>query len=208
MTKVITIKADKLAEKIAEAAIGEFIPTLIKKITKAKFNKAGGVDVDFESIATIIDPNTGKPVELISDDGKKGRYFAHQDLVDAFTMLRSHMAFICDLPEARGLTLHELEDDDDLLEKIKITGMSLGGDGEHEGVTIIGMKILNSGKVLNLVAPFTKFVDENQPYLYGDELCHITDHVSHEVLAYVEGKYAPSAQQELDFENSSDEELE
>jgi hypothetical protein len=200
MSRTITITKGDLAQKIEQASEG-FIPSITKKVQKVKISKTGGVDVEFETIATILDPVNGKPIDLYSDDVKKGKFFAHQDLIDALNMLRSHLTFICDLPEAREITLHDLEDlNEELLEKIHVTGISLGGDGEHEGVSIIGYKVLGSGKVLNLVAPFTKYFDENDAYLYSDELRHTCHHIANEALLYIDGKYAPSAQTEIDFE--------
>ena len=177
--------------------------TVSRKISKVKLHKGGGLEVEYEQTITIPQEE-GEPLELNGEVPYKGRNLPHPDMMDALKMLRSHLALICDLPEAKNLDFHELEDLPENLEKLHVTGFSIGGNGDHEGVTLIGYKILGSGKVLNLVAPFTKYQDENGGYNYAIELQGTIDHAASEALEYLDGKIAPSAQGEFEFPEGND----
>ncbi len=179
-------------------------PLIKRKIFKAKLAKNGGVEVEFEQTLTIEKPSE-KPFNINSYEGSKREPFPHEDLVLAFSLLRSHLAFICDLPETRDKELHQLDDDVEALERIKVTGFSIGGNGESEGVTLIGFKRLKGGRLLNLSTPFTKYVDESgEGYEYAAELSYLMNHVTDEVELYIDGKIAPDAQQEMEFPERED----
>lgn len=174
-----------------------------RKITKAKLNKGGGIDVGYVLSMTLVD-DKNEEINLEKENTEQCRYLPHHDLIDGLKLLRAHLAIICDLPEAKELTLDELDDSEEALEKVHITGFSIGGESEHEGVTLIGYKILNSGKVLNLCAPFTKYQDEHEGYEYGIELQGTVNHCCNEVELYMDGKIAPSAQPEFPFPEGKD----
>lgn len=123
----------------------------------------------------------------------------HQDLQDAFNGLKLHLVKICDLKFAEVIDRHEIGDFDmTLLDEYNITGFSIGGNNENEGVTIIGNKKLRSGKVLNICAPFTKFQDEFMPYELETFLRESVDNCIYEVECYLKGKTA-IIQTEMDF---------
>jgi len=74
-----------------------------------------------------------------------------------------------------------------------------GGSDEHRGATVIAQRKLRSGKVLNLISPFTKFDSETSDYVHCYELDACCEGVVSEVNFYLGGKYAPDPQLELEF---------
>ena len=181
----------------------EAATNISRRIIKAKLAKHGGLDVEFEQTIKFLNDKE-EEIELTSDASLSCKNFPHPDLVNAFNMMRAHLAIITDMPEAIGLSLHDLDDKEDLIEKFKVSSFSIGGSGESEGVTLSGGKKLNGGKILNLSTPFTKFDDENDPYEYHYELKSLIDHACDEVNEYLDGKIAPNAQQEIPFGESDD----
>lgn len=171
-----------------------------RKITKAKLSKSGGLDVVFDESVLIVD-SEGETIELTREPSVACRNLVDDDLLHAFDLLRPHLAIICDQVEANGKTLYELDDEPNALDNFKVISFSIGGSGEHEGVTLSGYKRLRGGRVLNLNSPFTKYLDENEPYEYAEELNQLINHCSNEVLAYLDGKIKPNAQGELFDEN-------
>lgn len=84
-------------------------------------------------------------------------------------------------------------------EKFEVRSFTIGGDGDHEGVTISGFKKLRGSKVLNLNTPFTKFNPdfEFSGYEYLFELRRAVNNCVDEITEYIKGKHAPSPQLEL-----------
>ena len=158
-------------------------------IIKAKITKERTLEVTF--------------MEWLSNDTtnevtKKCSNLVHDDLVRAMQALRVHLAIICDyLPPDTSLNTPP-----DSLPTFSITGFSIGGSGDSEGVTLIGNKKIGA-KVLNLVAPFTKFIDEFDPYKYATDLQELIDIAKEEVQLYLTGKCAVK-QQELDFDGGEE----
>jgi hypothetical protein len=175
-----------------------------RKITKVKINKDGGVGVGYTLSIPILDDKENEITLGREIPIENGLYLPHKDLTDALDLLRAHLAIICDLKEAKGMDLGELDDDKEALAKLKISGFSIGGNDEHEGVTLIGQKTLPSKLVLNIIAPFTKYQDENNGYEYGVELQATISHCCNEAEMYLDGKIAPSAQQSLEFPKQGD----
>lgn len=171
---------------------------ITRLINKAKLAKNGGIYVEFVLIERY---HEGEEIvlEIAGNSTYEGEKLAHPDAIHAFDLLRGHLAIICDQREAFEKTLEELDDDTESINKFKVTGFSIGGTGDSEGVTLIGQKKLSRGRVLNLPSPFTKYFDENDPYEYGHELSATVAHAADEVNKYLDGKIAPSAQPELPF---------
>jgi hypothetical protein len=72
-------------------------------------------------------------------------------------------------------------------------------------VTIIGQKILKSGQVLNLIAPFTKFSSDDSVdgYSYGSELDLAIQRCDWEVSEYLFSEKYGVKQEQLDFESDA-----
>lgn len=82
------------------------------------------------------------------------------------------------------------------MEPYSVTGFSLAGEGENEGVVLIGQKRLENKMVLNLIAPFSKFSE----YKYGAELSLLINKCIEETELYLfDGKCAEPSTNQLDL---------
>lgn len=134
---------------------------------------------------------------------KASQQFVHPDLKYALSLLKAHVAAICEMPEAKNVNVSE-PSDDDLNERLKsyiVTGYSKGGSDESAGVSISAQKLLKSGQVLNLSVPFTKYEDESgEGYSYGQELLELITRCDYEVDAYLFDDKWGVKQESFDFD--------
>lgn len=147
--------------------------------------------------------------EEIHEDGvidecqKKGNHLIHQDLRDAFDRLRPHLAKLCDLREGDVIKKSIENVHEEAFSHIKISGFTIGGEGEDEGVTISGRKRFG-GKSINLNSPFQKWEDEYDPYMYADELSQAIEACVYEVEQYLfHGKHAVK-QMSMEFDGDGE----
>lgn len=161
------------------------------EITKAKITKENTL------VATYLDADKN----TVTVEGKN---LVHGDLKAAFKALTGHMAILCELREAKEESApHELND----LNTVEVTGYSIGGTDEDEGVTLIGKRFLKSKKVLNLIAPFTKFANENEEYPYSYELMDAINLCGYEVEQYLTAKKWAIVQQEQPFDEEATQDI-
>lgn len=163
-----------------------------RRIKKAKLTSLSYLEVEYSETVELTDDS------IRSEKSQKCFWDVHNDLKLQFDRLIPHLALMCELIEESQL---DGEFSHPSFYKYKVTGYVIGGEDEHEGVTIIGRKTLAGNRVLNLITPFTKWEDEHNGYRYSNELKSIITDCESEVLAYLDGKRAPSAQQELPFED-------
>lgn len=122
----------------------------------------------------------------------------HDDLINSLQELSIHLAVLCEIIPAQEVNFKEKEYlENSSYKALKVTGVSFGGSDEHSGVTIVGRRTLKNNRVLNLIAPFTKYEDEHNQYKFSTELYDSCSKVEQEFIAYMQGKYAPSKQLEL-----------
>lgn len=106
----------------------------------------------------------------------------HEDLKAAF----SNMDILL-----KGITEQPAESN------VECTGFTVGGN--EDGAVLIGFRDLDSGAILNLTSPFTRFEDNGQ-------LDHAISVAKQEVLLYLfEKKHAPDKQLALEFEETGEE---
>lgn len=130
----------------------------------------------------------------------------HKDLLAALNKLKVHLVVLTEQPEASKVTLSTINDFDlTQLDNYTITGYVVGGTDEHSGVTIIGQKLLKSGKVLNLISPFTKYEDE---YDFSEELGQDIEMCNYEVKEYLFNDKFGIKQQEMDFDKPQEASIE
>jgi hypothetical protein len=173
------------------------VPQKSIKIKKAKLTSMNYLEVEYEETIEFAD-------EAIRYEAtKKCMWNAHNDLKIQFDRLKPHVALLTEL--ITDAELSDLWETHPYLSKIKATGYVIGGDGEHEGVTVIGRKILAHNRILNLVTPFAKWQDEHTGYTYASELRNIIKDCENEVIEYLNGKHAPNSQQELQFDEPNKE---
>lgn len=116
---------------------------------------------------------------------KRCAQIVHPDLRKAFDRLKAHVVCICEQPEADLVKAQGIFDyGPEILNNYVVTGYTHGGSDESAGVTIIAQKLLKSGKVLNLITPFTQFEDADT-YEFAGELYAEIASCDHEVEQYV-----------------------
>ena len=112
------------------------------------------------------------------------------------------------MPEAVQITEDNVYDfDPEQLMNYEITGYSIGGSDDSAGVTITGKKLLESGQVLNLNVPFTKFEDEDG-YIHGAALMSDIQACNYEVEEFLNGKWGIVQQELPGFETDTPNEAE
>lgn len=161
------------------------------KITKAKITKEN-------TLMAVFNNENDDTVTI------EGKNLVHKDMKAAFDDLIPHLAFLCEQKEADGKeSLDELSED--IFSTFEVSGYSIGGSDESEGVTLVGKRFLKTKKVLNLIAPFTMFNNENEEYEHAFDLQQAIEACKYEVEQYLTAKKWAVVQQELPFdENTSD----
>jgi hypothetical protein len=159
--------------------------------------KCDGFSVTLEySVVNKVKNTEGEESAVTNDFVATIRNRPHPDFVNALAELRQHVVMLCELGDYGSLDTI----DDKLLNSIEVTGISIGGSDEHEGVTIIAKRKLKHNKILNLITPFTKWEDEHMPYQYESDLSVCCSQIIDEARQYlVFGKYAPDAQMKMEF---------
>ncbi|MGB3452919.1 MAG: hypothetical protein WBA59_03715 [Moheibacter sp.] len=131
----------------------------------------------------------------------------HEDLKNAFLNLVPHFAFLADeFPEKqmKKFINGQLSEDDEVFRKFKVGSFIMGGNGDSEGVTISGSKEVEMG-VISFSTPFIKYDGD---YQFIVELIGAMEILEKEVKGYIEGKRAPKAQTELNFDDFDENEFE
>lgn len=163
------------------------------EIRKAKLTK----DLVLQKIGYIELNETGEKIEV---EGVNCDWIAHNDLVQAFQKLIPHIAFLSEIPEVTDKLLEDVQ----TIESITVQSFSIGGEDEHEGISISGTRTLSTGKSQILNTPFYKWEDE-QPYDYMNELGEVVAEIKHEVEHYLfHKKKAPKRQLEMFQDNLDD----
>jgi hypothetical protein len=144
------------------------------KIRKAKIKDALFLEAEYTRVI-------GDEERSVKEDSTAP---IHDDLKQAFSRLDEHLSNLCDQAD-----------------ECICKGFSIGGSGDHEGVTLIGSREIEYG-ILNLVSPFVKW---DSSYASIIELSEAIEACKHEVKQYLfEGKHKPEAQQELPFGDDTD----
>lgn len=162
-------------------------------IKKIKLESDYCLKVEFEQTTTHQEGES--QIKTTTEFAVTYRHRVHPDLIESLDRVKPHLACLCELTDNPDAAAPEL------LSKLKVTGLGFGGHDEHYGVTVIGRKDLKTKKVLNLIAPFTKFEGgEHEPgYDWSHELGFLCEGVKSEVIQYMEGKYAPNKQLEMEL---------
>lgn len=174
---------------------------------KVKKTKIKGMTLYVEMEETIVKPNGDR---IINDVKKDSDQLIHPDLQKAFDDLIIHLIMICDQKEdgsafrilaAEKLQIEIDKFDKDQVAKYGVSGFVIGGE-DANGVTLIGHKTLEDGKVINLISPFSKYED----YKNGQELSLAIESCIYEVEQYLfEGKCAEDNQMKIPFDESFEE---
>lgn len=169
---------------------------MVKEIKKAKIN-SGGLEVEYKDY--IANEDYTKDITL------KCSQTIHKDLRIAFDMLKPHVVCICEFPESDKVSHSTLNSIHEEIANIAIMGFTTGGSDDSAGACIIAQRILESGKVLNVVTPFIPFSSED--YAYSAELDVAIQGCEYEVKQYLENAKFGVKQTSIDFDSVSEEKL-
>ena len=123
----------------------------------------------------------------------------HEDLLKWFKQpLSAHLMDLCEYGSYQ-VAVEEAELGASLLKlsKIEANGIVYGGSDESAGCTIIGKKTLRENRVLNLVAPFVNYANDECWYDASGWLSEHAESLRNEIILYINGKYAPPLQLDL-----------
>lgn len=116
----------------------------------------------------------------------------------AFEALRIHAALIGEfIPNLPSLD----HDDPALTKDFTVSGFSLSGEGDKEGVILTAQKTLSTGKTMGFNTPLIRLQDASEnAYPYVDELWECLDVCKSEIREYLKGNYGEEEQPELPFD--------
>lgn len=144
------------------------------KIKKAKLSKGGSVE------ATYIDAD-GNTITM------NGKNKCHNDFRVALARLVPFFADLTEQKEAERIDWSDLESTEniELLRKLDVTGVSIGGDDNNPIVTMTGRRTLLTSRVLNLNAPGVEIESETFEWSHVDEFDEALQGFIYEVKAYI-----------------------
>lgn len=163
------------------------------KIKKAKLTKSSTIE------ATYIDED-GNEITI------KGKNTVHVDLK---TRLAALIPYFADLTEQKEADRYDWDNPDsqeniDLMRRLDVTGVSLGGDDNCPIATLTGRRTLMSSKVLNLNTPPTDLDADDSGWERAEDFRFAIDAFFYEVQQYITEKKWSVKQAEFDFENNDD----
>lgn len=130
----------------------------------------------------------------------------HSDLKDAFNRMKLHLVVLCEQPEASLITKLSFTSPGfaETLNNYIISGYSNDSNDGIQGVTIMGAKLLKSGKVLDMKIFVPLFDDE---YPFAEELQIDAAACDGEVEAYLFDEKWGVKQESLDFDCDTPEDV-
>jgi hypothetical protein len=163
------------------------------KIKKAKLTKSSTIE------ATYIDED-GNEITI------KGKNTVHVDLK---TRLAALIPYFADLTEQKEADRYDWVNPDsqeniDLMRRLDVTGVSLGGDDNCPIATLTGRRTLMSSKVLNINTPPTDLDSDDSGWIRAEDFRFAIDAFFYEVHQYITEKKWAVKQGEFVFENSDD----
>lgn len=144
------------------------------RIKKAKLSKGCCIE------ASYIDAD-GNEVTL------KGKNKCHNDLKVALAALVPYFADLTEQKEADNINWDNLESAEnvDLLRKLDVTGLSIGGDDNNRIITMTGRRTLITSRILNLNSPGVEMESETFEWEHIDEFDLAVQNLIYEVKEYI-----------------------
>ena len=163
------------------------------KIKKAKLAKGSTIE------ATYIDAD-GNEITI------KGKNQAHPDLKARLAALVPYFAELTEQKEADRYVWNDLgsEDNMELMRRLDVSGVSLGGDDSCPIATLTGQRTLMSSKVLNLNTPPTDLDADDSGWVRAEDFRFAIDAFFYEVEQYITERKWQVKQTEIDFDNEED----
>lgn len=193
---------------------GEILKNLFLKLSFKKKDKD-------EKDRIFNDTMSGKSDKPIHDDLKKAfrQLIPHYILICQQEDFEKHKVFFQHIiedianevywpgDEFKKITIDEINPEEDkpnaMLSNYRVPAFTVEGDGENEGVVLIGTRQLNDDlDSIAIVSPTVCWSKSTYPFLH--ELRLAVEECQEEVLAYYNGKCAPPRQQEIDFPEEGD----
>ncbi len=167
------------------------------KIKKAKLNKNGTVEAAY----TDTEGN---------DIAYKGVNKCHVDLKSAFSRLVPYFADLTEQKEADSIDWDNLGSAEnlELLRKLDVTGVSIGGDDNNRVITLTGNRLLFTSRVLNLNSPGVEMDNEAFVWRHSEDFDIAVEDVLYEAKQYIVNRKWGIVQMELDFEGSAEDPFE
>jgi len=142
------------------------------KIKKVKLIKSGEkLEVAYQE--------TG---DIKSDVDKTCENPCHLDLKNAVAGLAVHLALLTDYINIKRAG------DKEEIDKFVVTGYSIGGKEDEEGIVITGYRKTPSGKTVTLNTPFLRLEQDDDGYFLISDLTSKIDSIKQEVFLYLDGK--------------------
>ena len=163
------------------------------KIKKAKLAKGSTIE------ATYIDAD-GNEISI------KGKNQAHPGLKARLAALVPYFAELTEQKEADRYDWNDLgsEDNMELMRRLDVSGVSLGGDDSCPIATLTGQRTLMSSKVLNLNTPPTDLDADDSGWVRAEDFRFAIDAFFYEVEQYITERKWQVKQTEIDFDNEED----
>ncbi len=163
------------------------------KVKKAKLIKGGSVEASYTD-------QDGNEITI------KGKNKCHNDLRVAIARLVPYFADITEQREAGSIDWSDLESTDniELLRKIEVTGVSIGGDDTNQIVTLTGKRTLFTSRILNLNSPGIELDSETFDWSHTADFDIAVQGFFYEVEQYIVNRKWEVVQMELDFEGNPD----
>lgn len=163
------------------------------KIKKAKLAKGGCVEASYTD-------QDGNEITI------KGSHKCHNDLRIAIERLIPYFADITEQKEADSIDWDNLESTEniELLRKLEVTGVSIGGDTSNQIVTLTGKRTLFTSRILNINSPGIELDSETFDWDHTDEFDMAVQGFFYEVEQYIVNKKWEVIEPELDFGDNPD----
>ena len=162
-------------------------------IKKAKLSRDGSVE------ASYIDADG-------NDIAFKGFNKCHPDLRAAFQVLVPFFADLTEQKEADSIDWNNIESEDnkELLKKIQVNGISIGGSEHSRLITMSGNRTLATSRILNLNTPGVPMEDDTFEWQFISEFDLAVQALLYEVKAYILNKKWEVRQETIDFDTDND----
>lgn len=163
------------------------------KIKKAKVSNNGCVEASY----TDADGN---------DVTVKGHNKCHNDLRVALAKLVPYFADLTEQKEADHIVWEELEstENNELLRKLEVTGVSMGSDETNPSITMTGKRTLLTSRVLNLNSPCVELDNDSFAWVHLNNFDIAVQNFFYEVKLYIQERKWEVVQQTFDFEGTDD----
>ncbi len=163
------------------------------KVKKAKLCKGGSVEASYTD-------QDGNEITI------KGKNKCHNDLRVALAQLVPFFADITEQKEADSIDWNNLDSagNIDLLRKLEVTGVSVGGDDNNQIVTITGKRTLFTSRILNLNSPGIELDSETFDWRHTADFDIAVQGFFYEVEQYIVNRKWEVVQAEFDFDGNPD----